>query len=77
MNKEDIDKKFNFKTNQNQCFAELIDEVGKPFVEKIISIRDQQKALLPLYMESKILVQKHQNCLRTVLKQSEPEKMSD
>lgn len=59
LNKEDIDKKFNFKTNQNQCFAELIDDVGKPFVEKIISIRDQQKALLPLYMESKSMVQKH------------------
>ena len=68
ISKADLDKKFNLKQNQNQCFVDLIDETGKPYVEKIMALRDEQRELLPLYIQSKYLVAKHQNCIKTLLR---------
>ena len=45
MHKDDIDKKFNFKKAQTQCFVDLIDDVGKPYMTKILQLREEQKLI--------------------------------
>ena len=44
-----------------------VDKSGK-YLFKILQLREAQKKILPLYLESKEIVRTHQNCLATIIK---------
>ena len=44
-----------------------VDKSGK-YLFKILQLREAQKKILPLYLESKEIVRRHQNCLATIIK---------
>jgi len=44
-----------------------MDDDGKQILDRILKLRKKQKGLLPLFMQSKKILTKHQKCLRTVM----------
>ena len=65
MNTNDIEKMFNLN------FTAGVDENSKGYIDKITKLREMQKKILPLYLESVTLVKKHQKCLKTIMDQNE------
>ena len=69
MNKADLDKMFNLQVMKPD--AALTDSVSKQYLEKISSLREQQKALLPLFLQSQRVVARHKRCLKVILTENE------
>jgi len=72
MNEEDLDKMYNLDmSNMNgkeaDGFSEEMDDTSKNFYNKIKALRDKQKTLLPLFLQSKKIVDKHKKCLSTIV----------
>lgn len=69
MNNQDLEKMFHLAIGENSHLLEDssgMDKKSKAFLQKINILRDEQKKILPLYLESQKLVQKHQSCLKTL-----------
>ena len=69
MNKADLDKMFNLQVLKPD--AALSDSVSKQYLEKISSLREQQKGLLPLFLQSQRVVARHKRCLKVILTENE------
>lgn len=50
---------------------EVADRTSQEYFNKIQNLRDMQKNLLPLYLESQRVVKRHQKCLSTILEENE------
>lgn len=67
MNKDDLDDMFNMEI-QTQA---SMDDVSRQYCERIQRIREQQKHLLPLFLQSKRVVARHKRCLKVILQENE------
>lgn len=67
VNDEELEKIFNFCSDENTALALQLDKISRPYLDKIIGYRETQKKLMPLFLESKKLIEKHKKCLKTVL----------
>lgn len=65
MNTNDLDKMFNLQMAAGE------DDKSKQFIEKIKGLREMQKKILPLYLESCSLVSKHHKCLKTIMDENQ------
>ena len=74
-NHVEIEKMFNLQmgvkegTINQQAIDDFIKEKTKDRLEKIKDLRQNQTKILPLYLEAKKLVAKHQKCLSTIIKE--------
>lgn len=69
MNNQDLEKMFHLGIGENtQLLSDSpgMDKKSKAYLQKINLMREEQKKILPLYLESQKLVQKHQGCLKTL-----------
>lgn len=67
-NVKNLDQMFNLELNVVEV-DESTQEVDKSekYLFKILQLREAQKKILPLYLESKSIVSRHQNCLQTII----------
>lgn len=68
MNKHDLDKIFNLELPE---LEDSSDKTSQQYFEKIKALRQQQKVLLPLFLQSKAIVARHKRCLRVILEENE------
>ena len=59
MNMDDLDKMFDLNLFEGGVVPEGLDETNKTYLNKIMQLREMQKKILPLYLESKKLIFKH------------------
>jgi len=76
MNEEDLDKMYNLKLSnmkgrQADDFSGEMNEASKVYFYKIKDLRDKQRTLLPLFLQSKKIVERHKKCLSTILKEND------
>lgn len=76
MNKEDLDQLYNLqvpglKARQADDFSTDVDEKSKAYLYKVQELREKQRNLLPLFLQSKRIVQRHKRCLSTILAENE------
>lgn len=76
MNKEDLDQLYNLevpglKARQGDDFSSEMDEKSKAYLYKVQELREKQRNLLPLFLQSKRIVQRHKRCLSTILSENE------
>lgn len=67
MNKHDLDKIFNLELPE---LEDSSDKTSQQYFEKIKALRQQQKVLLPLFLQSKAIVARHKRCLRVILEEN-------
>ena len=70
MNLDDLDQMFNLRMFEDGITPEGLDKTSQTYLNKIVQLREMQKKILPLYLESKKLVFKHQKCLSTILNEN-------
>jgi hypothetical protein len=68
MNRADLDTMFNLPVGDA---ASSQDGISKQYMDKIASLREQQKALLPLFLQSQSVVARHKRCLKVILNENE------
>ena len=63
-----IDNKFNL--NADGFDQGQLDKTSQLYFNKIMEVREMQKQILPLYMGSQEVINKHKKCLSTILKEN-------
>ena len=66
MNKRDIEKMFSLDLKLDEEDILALKKKSKHFMRNIQNLRDMQRDLLPLFLQSLRLVRKHLNCLRVL-----------
>uniref|UniRef100_A0A7S3FY80 Uncharacterized protein n=1 Tax=Strombidium rassoulzadegani TaxID=1082188 RepID=A0A7S3FY80_9SPIT len=76
MNKRDLDEMFNMRLghlerDQENSNYQAMDDTSKQYVAKIMELREKQKRLLPLFLQSQKVVTRHKKCLKVILQENE------
>lgn len=71
-NNKNLDKVFNMEMpSPKNASGNPLDNQSHQYFERIRKIREKQKRLLPLYLESKKLVNRHKKCMSVILNENE------